>query len=242
LDTSLLAQLTGTTEAHLQVWEGDIKLHRQMIMPWRRLQGEAREAGFDLQIASGFRSFERQRSIWQAKATGQRPLYDASGVVQNFELLAPEDLLSCLLRWSALPGTSRHHWGTDVDVYDAAALPSGYKLQLTPQEYAAGGPFAGLTAWLSERISKGACGGFFRPYACDNGGVAVEPWHLSYQPLAVVYEGACSAEQLRRWLELQDWPLAELALECCDEIYTRYIAVSRGAERVSEPDSSISVS
>lgn len=230
MDTSLLAQLTGTTQAHLQVWEGDIKLHRQMIAPWRRLQAEAREAGFDLQIASGFRSFERQRSIWLAKATGKRTLYDANGVALNFELLTPEELLHCLLRWSALPGTSRHHWGTDVDVYDAAALPPNYKLQLTPQEYATGGPFAGLTEWLSERINADACGGFFRPYACDNGGVAMEPWHLSYQPLALVYQCACSKEQLRRWLEQQDWPLAKQALECCDDIYARYIDVSRDSE------------
>jgi len=242
VDTSLLAQLTGTSEAHLQVWEGDIKLHRQMIMPWRQLQGDARKAGFDLKIASGFRSFERQRSIWQAKATGQRPLYDVSGAAQNFERLSPEDLLHCLLRWSALPGTSRHHWGTDVDVYDAAALPDGYKLQLIPQEYAAGGPFSELSEWLSERISAGACGGFFRPYACDNGGVAVEPWHLSYQPLAVVYESACSAEQLRAWLGLQDWPLAELALENCDEIFTRYIDVSGSAERFTESTLGLSLS
>jgi LAS superfamily LD-carboxypeptidase LdcB len=231
LNTSLLAQLTGTTEAHLQVSEGGVKLHRQMLAPWEQLQLEAREAGFDLQIASGFRSFERQRDIWRAKATGLRPLYDDGGVELHFKQLAPEDLLHCLLRWSALPGTSRHHWGTDVDVYDASAVPDGYQLQLVPQEYEAGGPFAGLTDWLSERIKADGCGGFFRPYEHDTGGVAIEPWHLSYQPLAVVYQGAWSAEQLHRWLEQQDWPLAELALAQGDEIYTRYFAsVGRDAE------------
>ena len=232
----MLAQLTGTTEAHLQVLDSGVKLHRQMFAAWEQLQREAREAGFDLQIASGFRSFERQRCIWQAKATGQRPLYNNLGVKQPFEQLSPEDLLHCLLRWSALPGTSRHHWGTDVDVYDAAALPDGYQLQLTPQEYAAGGPFAGLTDWLSERIKTDGCGGFFRPYERDTGGVAIEPWHLSYQPLAIVYQGAWSAEQLRCWLEQQNWPLAELALAHCDEIYTRYLAaVGRDPERSLPP-------
>ena len=41
------------------------------------------------------------------------------------------------MRWSAIPGSSRHHWGTDLDVYDAAAVTPDYQVQLTPQEWKA---------------------------------------------------------------------------------------------------------
>ena len=51
----------------------------------------------------------------------------------------------------AIPGTSRHHWGTDLDVYDAAALPADYRLELSPAEVAPGGLFDSLHRWLDER-------------------------------------------------------------------------------------------
>ena len=37
-----------------------------------------------------------------------------------------------ILEWSALPGASRHHWGSEFDVFDLAALPEGYRVQLLP--------------------------------------------------------------------------------------------------------------
>ncbi len=38
---------------------------------------------------------------------------------------AEAERVAAILVWSALPGASRHHWGTDCDVIDAAALPPG---------------------------------------------------------------------------------------------------------------------
>jgi hypothetical protein len=83
--------------------------------------------------------------------------------------LTPAERVAAILWWSALPGTSRHHWGTDFDVLDAAAMPAGYKLQVIPAEYLEGGPFHRLTTWLDAHM--GAFG-FFRPYTTDRGGVA----------------------------------------------------------------------
>ncbi|NIM47861.1 MAG: D-alanyl-D-alanine carboxypeptidase family protein, partial [Gemmatimonadales bacterium] len=86
------------------------------------------------------------------------------------------------LRWSALPGASRHHWGTDLDVYDLAARPEGYEVELIPEEVDAGGMFGPLHEWLDGRIAADAAFGFFRPYERDRQGVAPERWHLSYAP------------------------------------------------------------
>jgi len=53
-----------------------------------------------------------------------------------------------ILHWSALPGASRHHWGTEIDVIDRAALADGRKAQLIPAEYGADGSLPGSTAGL----------------------------------------------------------------------------------------------
>ena len=53
-----------------------------------------------------------------------------------------------------LPGASRHHWGHDVDIYDAAAMPEGYQIQLTPEEVEGAGIFAPMHDWLDRYFDK----------------------------------------------------------------------------------------
>jgi LAS superfamily LD-carboxypeptidase LdcB len=119
--------------------------------------------------------------IWNQKWRGERPLLDRAGRLLHVDDLAPTRRVAAILAWSAPPGASRHHWGTDADVYDRAAISQGYRLQLVPEEYGPDGPFARLTAWLDEHMGRF---GFYRPYRTDRGGVAPEPWHLSHGPTA----------------------------------------------------------
>ena len=91
------------------------------------------------------------------------------------------ELIEGILCWSALPGASRHHWGTDIDVIDRAAMPENYRYKLLPEEYAVGGVFHRLNSWLDENTARFE---FFRPYAEYRGGVNPEPWHLSHAPTA----------------------------------------------------------
>ncbi len=115
------------------------------------------------------------------KYRGERPLYDAAGNVRDHASLDASELIEGILCWSALPGASRHHWGTDIDVVDRAAMPEGYRYKLVPEEYAAGGVFDALNVWLDANIARF---GFYRPYAEYRGGVHPEPWHLSFAPVA----------------------------------------------------------
>lgn len=139
--------------------------------------------GINIAIASSYRSFERQTLIWNRKYRGENSVLDRNGSpISAWTQLSEQERIFAILRWSALPGASRHHWGTDLDVYAPALLPAGQKLQLIPDEYdKQNGYFAPLTAWLDKNMR---CFGFFRPYAADRGGVAPEPWHLSYYPEA----------------------------------------------------------
>ncbi|MGY8860825.1 MAG: M15 family metallopeptidase, partial [Pseudomonadales bacterium] len=183
-------QLTGLDETHLVILADGHRLQREVARAFTALQSDARNAGFELSIASSFRPFYRQLAIWNGKAAGTRPIHDDQGRPISIEQLSRTELLHAILRYSAMPGTSRHHWGTDLDVYDSAAVPSEYLLQLSPDEVAAGGVFDRLHCWLDERLAAGESHGFFRPYGKDHGGVAPERWHLSYAPLSV----ACAAQ------------------------------------------------
>jgi LAS superfamily LD-carboxypeptidase LdcB len=130
---------------------------------------------------SSFRDFAAQARIWNEKYLGQRALFDRSGRELRADELDPDERIDAILCWSAMPGASRHHWGSEIDVIDRAAVPPGMQVRLLPEEYSTG-PFARLDRWLTANMGRF---GFFRPYTTDRGGVAPEPWHLSYAPVSV---------------------------------------------------------
>ena len=182
------ANLSGQSDSHIVYDAEGCGLHKDVWPAFYALQRDALDAGFELAIASGFRDFERQRNIWNGKATGQRELLDSAGNALPFDALSAAEVMLAILRWSALPGASRHHWGTDFDVYDKRAVSADYRLRLIPEEAAAGGVFAGLHRWLDQQIASDNSHAFFRPYQFDDDGIAPEAWHLSYAPIAAQCE------------------------------------------------------
>lgn len=221
-------QLLGQDSGHVVALFEAHFLQAKVAVAFERLACDAKAAGFSMHIASAFRSFDRQLAIFNGKACGERAVHDDDGAVLNRQALTPEQWLAAILRFSALPGTSRHHWGTDLDVFDAAALPVGQQVQLTPQEVAAGGIFDPFHCWLDERIAQGRSHGFFRPYDCDRGGVACERWHLSYAPLSLSYAKQLSAPLLlKAWCALPEPGLAMLDLMApqLEALLRRYVAV-----------------
>lgn len=201
------------------------KVHRAVETPLLQLCDSADAAGFRLTAASSFRSFERQLWIWNAKATGQRQVMDDYGQPLDMSALSDLQKVYAILRWSALPGASRHHWGTDLDVFDSASVPVDYRLQLTCEECVDDGPFAAFHQWLTTAIAADKSFGFFRPYGQDDGGVAPEPWHLSYAPLANEFARQRTESMLREQIELTDIALKATILTHFSEIFERYIAL-----------------
>jgi len=218
-------QLLGRDESHLIHLPDGHQLHPGAATAFTALKSDALAAGFDLAVASSFRSFERQCLIWNNKVEGVRPIHDDLGLELNAELLSPVELLHAILRYSALPGTSRHHWGTDLDVFDAAAAPEGYQLQLSPQEVAKDGLFDPLHCWLDERMAADQSHGFFRPYELDRGGVAPERWHLSYAPLASRCESICYRSDLEAALAAEGVGLYEQVRADLKGLLMRYVAI-----------------
>lgn len=216
-------QLFGKTISHLAT-EGKYAgvLHRDVVGPFQALQSDAAREGFDLEIVSGYRSFSRQLAIWNAKATGSRPVLDDQSKPIDLERLTDPEKLDAILRWSALPGSSRHHWGTDIDVYDRAAIDESYEVRLVPEETRSGGPFAPLHHWLDEALVESD---FFRPYAKDQGGTAPEPWHLSYQPVADEFLRELCPESMLSALDGIEIALRSSINENIENIFRRYVSI-----------------
>ncbi|MCH8501991.1 MAG: M15 family metallopeptidase [Aliidiomarina sp.] len=202
-------QLTGRNADHVVTVPGAssalIRLQPAVVAAFLRLQTAAASAGHNLHIASGFRDFERQRVIWTRK-------WQASTQDQQ--------ALETILHWSALPGASRHHWGTDADFFDPSALGTA-TLQLEPWEYEPGGPFASLSAWLTEHAARF---GFYRCYADPaSSGVAVEPWHFSFAPIAQRYPEQLNCAALRQLYLDSELPGHAIILPQLEQLLAKYV-------------------
>lgn len=221
-------ELTGRARTHVRdVAELGCALHRDAAPALLALQSAARAAGIELGVVSGYRDLRAQVAAWNAKFRGERRLLDRRGVELRRARLSDREAVDAILIWSALPGASRHHWGTDVDVIDRAAMPPGYRLQLTREEFM-GGIFSRLAVWLDEHAARF---GFFRPYATDRGGIMPEPWHLSYAEVAVPALADLSLEALAEAVAGASMDAREQVLARLPELYERYVV------RVDSPTS-----
>lgn len=216
-------ELTGRARTHVvDVPDIHCTVHHDVVAPLRALSHAAwTEAGIELVAISAFRDFERQRTIWNAKYRGERALLDRSGAPLDSAALDPDARIDAILAWSALPGASRHHWGTDVDVIDRAAMPAGYRPQLVPQEYAPGGIFRRLDEWLTGSMARF---GFYRPYTHDHGGVQPEPWHLSHARTARPACAALTVEVMKEAISGSEVAGSARLIERMAEIRDRYVA------------------
>lgn len=173
--------LTGRTENHIHWFSDAVGMHQDAIRAFLAMQKAAKQDNITLSIASGFRNFQRQLSIWNRKYSGELTIKNQANEIIDITYLSPEKIVTAICLYSAIPGTSRHHWGTDIDVYAENLLPARACLQLEPWEYEENGYFYYLSMWLEENAKHF---GFYLPYREFHGGVAAEPWHLSFAPIA----------------------------------------------------------
>ncbi len=215
-------ELTGQVRTHIaEVHDPDCALHEHVVLPFLNLRRAARADGFDPVPVSGFRDFQRQLAIWNGKFSGERPLLDASGRTLDARALSPPERVAAILQWSALPGASRHHWGTDIDLIDRNATPPQYRPQLTRAEFAPQGPYAPLSNWLETNAARF---GFFRPFRGVLSGVQPEPWHLSFAPIAENARRSLTPEILQAALAAAPLLGKEHVLARLAELHSRYVS------------------
>lgn len=211
----------GLSAPPLVKFEGGHLLHQQIVDDYLAMSQAARADGIDCQLVSSYRDFHRQRAIWNKKWLGQATLYDRYSRPLDTNLLNDDAKLHAILIWSALPGGSRHHWGTDIDVFDKANVSAmQHQFELVDSEYCPNGPCYDLSQWLAANCHSY---GFVRPFETDNGGVAVEKWHLSHAEVASEFESERNLEDLADAIISSELFGKATVLQHLESIYHQYI-------------------
>ncbi|MCF0221533.1 MAG: M15 family metallopeptidase [Fibrobacter sp.] len=191
------------------------------ILPFlNKLKDRLALDGFALRLESGYRPFDRQLSIWNRKASGELKLLDAQG--NPMERPADEEqLMYAILTWSALPGASRHHLGSDLDVVDGNSCPEGYEVQLTPAE--CDGMFAPFHKNLSALMDAGEAFGFSRVFVPGRGKIQPEMWHIAHLPTSRKRLETFSLSKLRTIYEKTDIACKSALLDNLERLADDYI-------------------
>jgi len=135
-----------------------------------KMQNAATADKINLKITSATRNFDYQKDLWNNKWSGAT-LVDG----QNLSKSIPDELgrFKKILEYSAVPGTSRHHWGTDIDINGA------------DQKYFQTEKGKKAYEWLTRNAQNF---GFCQTYNLKDGargtGYNEEKWHWSYLPLS----------------------------------------------------------
>jgi len=158
-------------------------LHRATYAAFVEMYQAALQDGIQLQIRSATRNFNSQKSIWERKWSGETTIENGKNAVVAYP--DPVQRATMILKYSSMPGTSRHHWGTDID------------LNAFENSWFDSGPGLDIYNWLSQHA---AAYGFCQPYSAKGDarlyGYEEERWHWSYMPLSQILT-SMAADSLR---------------------------------------------
>ncbi len=147
--------------------------HRDAMLAFGQMHADAKAAGVNLKIISAFRSFKDQKRIWDNKWNGTT-LVEGGKLPQTVP--DPAARARKILEFSSMPGTSRHHWGTDFDLNDLT------------NTYFASGEGKAIHDWLNANAAKYGFCQVYSPKGADRpNGYQREDWHWSYMPVASGY-------------------------------------------------------
>ncbi|NHF60812.1 M15 family metallopeptidase [Flavobacteriaceae bacterium TP-CH-4] len=148
--------------------------------------------GIDIKIVSSYRSFARQANIWERKYIRYT----------DDDNMKPIDAIDKIIEYSTIPGTSRHHWGTDIDIVDGNKKVNGDVL--VPEKFGQGGPFEEFKKWMDEHSKKFD---FYLVYTDDpkRKGFKYEPWHYSYAPISIPMLTQFRRKNILQLLEKEDF-------------------------------------
>jgi LAS superfamily LD-carboxypeptidase LdcB len=164
-----IVELMGKTD--IDLYGEGINLRKEAHDAFLSMKKAAYSAGIDLKIVSSFRNFQRQEVIFERKFI----TYTEDNGME------PLAAIEKIIEYSTIPGTSRHHWGTDIDIIDGYRKTNGDVL--VPEKFESGGPFEDFKKWMDENSELYD---FHLVYTNDpkRRGFKYEPWHYSYAPIS----------------------------------------------------------
>lgn len=151
--------------------KSNVYLRKETYEAFIKMYEAAKVDGISLIIHSATRNFFAQKRIWEAKWTGARLANGGQNLAKNYP--DPTERALQILMFSSMPGTSRHHWGTDIDMnsFNNSYFEQGKGLK----EY----------QWLQENAPKfGFCQVYSPKGEARPNGYQEEKWHWSYIPVA----------------------------------------------------------
>ena len=142
-----------------------IYLRTEVLFAFKVLHEAAIDEGLEIKILSGTRSFSYQQSIWERK--WEKPRY------MGWDAL---DKALDILTYSSMPGTSRHHWGTDIDLnaFENEYFESGEGLEVYEFLNRCASTFGFQQVYTSKETPNSPRSGYEE-----------EKWHWSYTPISI---------------------------------------------------------
>ena len=162
--------------------------------------------GIDIKVVSSYRDYAHQNRIWERKYLRFRE----SG-------LTPMEAIEKIIEYSTIPGTSRHHWATDLDLIDGTPKVDGDVL--VPSKFHGTGPFCKFKDWMDIHANTF---GFQLVYTdeINRKGFKYEPWHYSYASLSKSYLQTYNALDIQQMLAAAKLMGSE---NFTDEFIVRYL-------------------
>lgn len=178
----------------------EMYIRKEALVQFERLHEAAKKDGITFTILSATRPFNVQKAIWEAKWTGRRKV---DGKLLPKEVKDPKGRATQILRWSSMPSTSRHHWGTDIDLNSLE--PSYFESGKGLKEY----------EWL---VANAPAYGFCQVYSAMGPerpyGYQEEKWHWSYLPisknLTAAYAQKITDQDIQGFLGAESAPMIEV--------------------------------
>jgi len=145
-------------------------LRKEAYDAFVKMREAAAKDGISIHVVSSYRNYAHQNRIWERKYKRFTKLG-----------LTPINAIKKIIEYSTIPGTSRHHWATDIDIIDKNTSYSGDVL--IPKKFHGDGPFCKLREWLETNANTF---GFYIVYTdhSNRKGFNYEPWHYSYAPIS----------------------------------------------------------
>lgn len=167
-DPTTHQQFVRLNDQHTQGSAKGAYLRKETYEAFIKMCDAARKDGVTLVIISATRNFESQKRIWENKWEG-RTLVEGKNLTT---IKDKKERARLILLYSSMPSTSRHHWGTDMDLnaLENSFFESGEGLK--------------IYQWLATHAAQF---GFCQPYTSKvegRTGYEEEKWHWSYLPLS----------------------------------------------------------
>ncbi|MDD2634327.1 MAG: M15 family metallopeptidase [Bacteroidales bacterium] len=130
-------------------------VHKDVLDPFIEMFEAAAKEGVNLGIISSYRSYETQAWLWNSRYANSSNSTEAAKLA---------------LKYIAMPGTSRHHWGTDIDMFSTRL--NFFETEEGKKAY----------KWMCENAANY---GFYQVYTKNRTtGYNEEKWHWTFNPVS----------------------------------------------------------